>query len=77
MKLESAFVAPSRLGDALDFCLQVARVGRSSAEFSVEVRCGDEIRSRIGLVIVCIALASGRPVDWPEEVRPRALMQAA
>jgi 4-hydroxybenzoyl-CoA thioesterase len=77
VKLESEFVAPSRLGDALDFELEVIRVGRSSAELTVEICCDGETRLRIRLVIVCIDLANGRPFDWPDDMRPRPVMQAA
>lgn len=77
VKLESEFVAPSRLGDPLDFRLDIARVGGSSAEMSVEVRCRAETRLRIRLVLVCMVLATGRSRDWPDDMRPRQAAAAA
>ncbi|WP_174296802.1 acyl-CoA thioesterase [Sphingomonas bacterium] len=71
VKLESEFAAPSRLGDPLDFRLDVVRVGSSSAELSVEVRCRAELRLRVRVVLVCMVLATGSPCGWPDDLRPR------
>jgi 4-hydroxybenzoyl-CoA thioesterase len=77
VKLETEFKMPSRLGDALDFALSVDHVGRSSANISVDVRCGDEQRLRVSLVLVCIDLKTGRPIAWPEDMRPVEAAQIA
>ena len=70
VKLESQFIAPSRLGDDLDFVVQVESVGRRSAGFWVEVRCGDELRFSARLVLVCMDLVSGQSTPWPLDMRP-------
>jgi len=77
VKIEAEFVSPSRLGDPLDFILSIERVGRSSADVSVSVRCGDELRLRARVVLVCMALATGRSQSWPEDMRPTPSAQIA
>ncbi len=70
VKLESEFVAVSRLGDHLDFTVHVERVGRSSAELDIAARCAGELRFRARLVIVCMDLDAGRAFAWPDDLRP-------
>lgn len=77
VKLETEFKAPSRLGDALDFVLSVLRVGGSSAEIAVDVRCGVELRLHVRVVLVCMDLATERSVPWPVDMRPVDATQAA
>jgi len=77
VKLETEFAAPSRLGDVLDFRIEVMRVGRSSADLAVEVRCGAETRIRVRLVLVCMDLKTGRPEAWPTDMRPVPAVEAA
>ncbi|UAK22902.1 acyl-CoA thioesterase [Sphingomonas nostoxanthinifaciens] len=77
VKLESEFTAPSRLGDLLDFELEVVRVGRSSLELAIAVRCGVEPRFRVQVVLVCMQLDGGRAVAWPADMRPRVQAEAA
>ncbi|MEH3047637.1 acyl-CoA thioesterase [Sphingomonas adhaesiva] len=76
VKLSTEFVAPSRLGDVLDFVIEVVRVGRSSMEVAVEVRCGDQTRLRIAVVLVCMELATGRSTAWPADMQPVATRSA-
>lgn len=77
VKLEAEFVAPSRLGDALDFGLAAARVGRSSLDLAITVRCSEEVRFRARAVLVCMDLTTGRSVEWPAGMRPQATAEAA
>lgn len=70
VRIDAEFIAPSRLMDELDFVLDVRRTGRTSAAIGVEVRCGADVRLRIEVVLVCMDLKSGRPVVWPEDMRP-------
>lgn len=70
VKLDVEFRAPSRLGDLLDFRLAVTRVGRSSADLSIDVDRGGEARLSARLVIVCIRLDTGLAIAWPEDMRP-------
>ncbi len=77
VKLETVFVAPSRLGDALDFAFLVQQVGRSSVDIAVDIRCGAELRLQIRVVLVCMDLATGRAIGWPDDMRPAARAVAA
>ncbi|WP_420137080.1 acyl-CoA thioesterase [Sphingomonas sp.] len=77
VKLEAEFVVPSRLGDLLDFAVEVDRVGRSSAALTVTVTCNGELRLRLKPVLVCMDLATARSHPWPAEMRPAETAQAA
>lgn len=77
VKLETEFVAPSRLGDELDFALSVERVGRSSADIAVTVRCDAEVRLRIRIILVCMTLKTGSAIGWPDDMRPVEQARAA
>jgi 4-hydroxybenzoyl-CoA thioesterase len=76
VKLEAEFAAPSRLGDRLDFAVAVERVGRTSAELLVSVRCAGKARFTARAVLVCMDLATARPLAWPEDMRPPAVAAA-
>lgn len=69
VKLESEFLAPSRLGDRLDIVVTVERVGGSSAGLRFEVGCAGVARLVVRSVIVCMDLRTGRPLAWPDDVR--------
>lgn len=70
VRLDAEFVVASRLGDELDFELGLAKLGRSSLEFEVSVRCGKEERFRARQVIVCMDLDQACSVPWPDDIRP-------
>ena len=67
--MESNFHAPSRLGDRLDFTLDVARIGGASINFKLTARCAQELRITADLTLVWVQ--SGRPAPWPEALRSR------
>ena len=77
VRLEADFVEPSRLGDDLDFELKAVAVGRSSLDFAVKVKCGEEMRFKARAVLVCIDLDSGRSMAWPADIRPLPVTQTA
>jgi 4-hydroxybenzoyl-CoA thioesterase len=77
VKLDVTFLAPSRLGEWLDMVLEVGKVGRSSMEISVEMRCAGEARVRVAAVLVCMDLTTGRPLAWPDDLRPEVTASAA
>ncbi len=72
VKLDTDFIAPSRLGDVLEFHIDVVKVGRSSVDLAIEIKSGDQVRFRVKQVLVCMDLESGKSLPWPEDVRPRA-----
>jgi len=69
VKLDAEFVAPSRLWDLLTFTVSVLKVGRSSLELAMEITCGAEVRFRTYAILVCMDLASGRSLPWPDDLR--------
>lgn len=74
--LHAEFARVSRIGDLLDFRVSVARLGRSSIDLAVDVRCGSEPRLRIDLVQVLTRLDTMRAEPWPSEWRDRLMPSA-
>jgi 4-hydroxybenzoyl-CoA thioesterase len=72
VKLEAEFFAVSRLGDLLDFALEVPHVGKSSANIEVRVSCAGELRFQAKVVIVCMDTRAGRSTPWPTDMRPHS-----
>jgi len=73
IKLEAEFMAPSRLGDKVDFALEVVRMGNSSAEFLVTATCDGELRLRIRQTVVHITNATGKSIPWPDDMRQQMM----
>lgn len=73
------FTAPSRLGELLDFHLQLARLGRSALTLDVEAQCGGVKRLAGTVTLVHIDLASSRSEPWPPDLSAglRAVLGAA
>lgn len=75
VRVETEFRAPSRLGEVLDWTLEVARVGGSSAELRVIAHGpgeggGPELRLHADMTLVFASLTGGaRP--WPDATRSR------
>jgi len=76
--MQVAFHAPTRLGEVLDWRMQITRLGRSSIGLHLEAHCGDSHRISADLTLVFVTF-SGRPEPWPEDVRNRItnFMEAA
>ncbi|MEY3959715.1 MAG: hypothetical protein RIR14_369 [Pseudomonadota bacterium] len=67
--IEADFVAPSRLGDKVDFTLVVRKLGGSSVTVEITGRMGDEVRMRARIALVWID--NMKAVRWPEAMRAR------
>ncbi|MEV6550307.1 thioesterase family protein [Streptomyces sp. NPDC051597] len=71
VRLECDFLAPSRLGDALDITLTVERIGKSS--FELRYACtgspGQDVRARIRAVLVTTSLEGHGPIPIPQDIR--------
>ncbi len=65
------FTAPSRLGELLDFRLQLARLGRSALTLDVEAQCAGAMRLAGTVTLVYIDLASERSEPWPPDLAVR------
>lgn len=63
------FHAPSRLGDVLDFALNVSRIGRASADLHLSCTCAGEPRFTARATIVHAALPDARAASWPAPLR--------
>lgn len=69
VKIEALFMAPSRLGEVVDFSLQVVRIGNSSVELLVTAECKGEKRLEIKLTLVHISNLEGKSIPWPDDMR--------
>ncbi len=69
VSLQSEFVAPSRMGEPLDFELQVTRIGQKSFSLNVVGRGAAELRLRLKQVLVTTALDGDHAIDIPLDVR--------
>ncbi|WP_375394653.1 acyl-CoA thioesterase [uncultured Sphingomonas sp.] len=67
--LHTEFTAPSRLGTLLEIEVTPTRLGRSSLALDVLFAAEGTTRLTVKLVIVCIALASGTSLAWPDDLR--------
>ena len=68
VRIETEFRAPSRLGDQLDFALEVLKQGNSSVSFAISARCMGELRLEAQMTLVWIG-ANGRAARWPAAIR--------
>jgi 4-hydroxybenzoyl-CoA thioesterase len=75
--LTADFAIPSRLGDMLDFTVQVSRVGRSSVDLHVDIDCGTERRFTVRYTQVLTDLAEGTSRAWPAELHERLIKESA
>lgn len=74
--LKAEFSAVSRLGDQLDFRLDVHKVGRASVEMSVEVSCEGERRFGVHYRQVLVNMDQTKSTPWPAEWRARLVAAA-
>lgn len=70
VKIDANFRAPSRLGDRLDFTLDVVRLGTSSVTLAIEGGGDGVVRLQVELTLVWIG-ADGRALPWPGDMRAR------
>ena len=73
VKIEADFRAPSRLGDRLDFTLDIVRLGGSSVTLSIAAHGPGDLRMVARLTLVWVS-TEGRAAPWPADMRAR--MQA-
>jgi 4-hydroxybenzoyl-CoA thioesterase len=69
-KVETEFKAPARLGEMLDWTLDVEALGGSSVTFRIEASGEGIVRLTERLVLVRVG-TDLRPTRWPEAVRAR------
>jgi 4-hydroxybenzoyl-CoA thioesterase len=69
-RIEVDFRAPSRLGEVLDWSLEVLRLGRSAIDLRLSAD-GDGIHRLTATLTLVMVGEGGRPISWAEEVRAR------
>ncbi|WP_103336215.1 acyl-CoA thioesterase [Pseudotabrizicola formosa] len=76
-KLETTFHKPSRLGDLLDWRMEILRLGASSLNLRMEAHGPDGLRITAALTLVFVGSA-GRPQPWTDAMRLaiRSFMEA-
>ncbi|WP_028466386.1 acyl-CoA thioesterase [Nisaea denitrificans] len=70
-KIAVDFSAPSRLGDVLDWSLEVKRIGTSSLDVEIVASCEGELRLTCHSTLVQFVKSTGRPVAWDGPIRDR------
>lgn len=71
VRVETDFVAPSRMGDEVDIAVRLSELGGTSLHLDYEIRCGGERRLAARTVLVHIRLDDGRPVAFDDDLRER------
>jgi 4-hydroxybenzoyl-CoA thioesterase len=69
VSLQSDFVAPSRMGESVDFGLRVERLGRSSIALQVGVRGADRPRLQLRQVLVSTDMDKGCAIAFPNDMQ--------
>lgn len=69
-RVEIDFHHPSRLGEILDFRLEIARLGTSSITFAITAWERGINRFTCALTLVWVS-PEARPLPWPSELRAR------
>lgn len=67
--LKLDYLRPALLDDLLDVTAQIKDVGRSRLTLVQSVRRGDELLTEAEVHLVCVSLASFKPVAVPEVLR--------
>ena len=68
VSLQCDFLAPSRMGEQIEFKLRVGRIGKRSLTVDVECVGIDGIRLRLRQVLVTTSLMDHRSIDIPADV---------
>jgi 4-hydroxybenzoyl-CoA thioesterase len=69
VSLQSEFRAPCRMGDAVEFRLQLERMGSRSLTLRVDCMHGHKCSVRIRQVLVSTSLAHDGAIEIPQDVR--------
>lgn len=67
-RIDATFHAPSRLGEMLDFVLEIEDVGRSSVRLVQRVSAGGQDRLQCTSTLVWVG-SDGRAAPWPDAIR--------
>lgn len=67
--ISADFVAPSQLGDVLNFALEVEKLGGASLHLSIRAACAGDERLKVRSVLVHTSMVTRRPSPWPADLR--------
>lgn len=67
--LKTRFVAPSGLGETLDWSIRPERIGSASCTLTHRVTCGGRLRVETEQALVLIDMTRRRSTPWPEDLR--------
>lgn len=70
-RISTDFHAASRLGDVLDWTLEVNRIGGASMDVTVRGTCNGEARLTAEAVLVLVDLDRMKSLRWPEDRRAK------
>ena len=76
VRLEVDFTAVSRHGEALNWTIELERLGRSSMTLAFQVHGGGELRLKGRQVLVCTSLQTHRPQAFADDLRAALLPYA-
>lgn len=68
--IDASFRAPSRLGEVLEFVLEIEEVGRSSVRLVQRVSAGGQDRLECVSTLVWVG-RDGRAAPWPDVIRDK------
>lgn len=71
-QIEVQFLSPTRLGEVLEFALEVEHVGRSSVRFVQRAQAGGEAKLQCISTLVWVG-RDGNPAPWPEAIRRKMI----
>jgi 4-hydroxybenzoyl-CoA thioesterase len=69
VQLETEFVSPGMLGDALEIHLSPKKIGKSSCTFAFTFMCETVVRMRGSAVLVCMDLDVQKSRSWPDTIK--------
>lgn len=70
VRIEAEFRAPSRLGDVLEFTVEIVRVGHSSVQLVLSGGADGAARLQMRIVLVWVS-PDGKAAAWPAEIRQK------
>ncbi len=71
VKLETTFLAPTRMGERVDFWLTATHLGHTSLRLTMGVDGAGQQRVRLNRVTVCVSQKTGKPVAIPADLREK------
>jgi 4-hydroxybenzoyl-CoA thioesterase len=71
--IRAQFLAPSRLGETLEFSLLVRKIGGHSIDLNLAASAGEKVRARIEQTLVLFSFDTGQSIPVPDDLRESML----